>query len=108
MNLPDVVTELVKAQDNFDSFAYANCFSESAVVFDEGQTYNGRSEIKQWIANANEKFKIVMKPIEYTLAGTTGILSAEVSGLFDGSPVVLYYHFELKDGLIQSLKVMVW
>lgn len=106
MNLPDVVSGLVKAQDNFDSFAYANCFSESAVVFDEGQTYNGRYEIKQWIANANEKFKIVMKPIEYTVAGTTGILSAEVSGLFDGSPIVLYYHFELKDGLIQSLKIM--
>lgn len=107
MNLPDVVSELVKAQDNFDSVAYANCFSESAVVFDEGQTYNGRSEIKQWIANANEKFKIVMKPIEYTVSGTTGILSAEVSGLFDGSPVVLDYHFDFKDGLIQSLKVMV-
>lgn len=107
MNLPNVLSEFVKAQDNFDSIAYANCFSETAVVFDEGQTYKGRIEIKQWIADANEKFKTVMKPVEYSEAGTTSILSAEVSGLFDGSPVVLYYHFELKDGLIQSLKVVV-
>jgi hypothetical protein len=107
MNLPVVVAELVKAQDNFDSVAYANCFSETAVVVDEGQTYNGRPDIEQWIADANEKFKIVMKPVEYTAQGTTGILSAEVSGLFDGSPIVLHYHFEFKDGLIQSLKVMV-
>ncbi|MBL7881816.1 MAG: nuclear transport factor 2 family protein, partial [Chryseobacterium gambrini] len=35
MNLPKVITDLVKAQDNFDSTAYTNCFTEAAVVFDE-------------------------------------------------------------------------
>jgi ketosteroid isomerase-like protein len=107
MNLPNVVTKLVKAQDNYDSTAYANCFSETAVVFDEGHTYNGKTEIKKWIAEANEKFKIVMKPINFTQTETTCILTAEVAGSFDGSPVILNYHFELKDGLIQSLKIMV-
>ncbi len=34
------------------------------------------------------------------------ILSAEISGTFEGSPVVLNYHFKLEDGLIQSLKIM--
>ena len=41
MNLPKVILELVKAQDNFDSTAYANCFTDTAVVFDEGKNYQG-------------------------------------------------------------------
>lgn len=105
MNLPKVIADLVKAQDNFDSVAYANCFSETAVVFDEGKTYNGRNEIQNWIADANEQFKTVMKPVGFEEKGTTSILSAEISGTFEGSPVVLNYHFKLVDGLIQSLKI---
>lgn len=45
MNLPKVITDLVKAQDNFDSTAYANCFTETTVVADEGNTYHGKTEI---------------------------------------------------------------
>lgn len=103
MNLPNVISELVKAQDQFNSLAYANCFSETAIVSDEGKTYNGRAEIQQWIQKANEEFKTVMKPLEYSV--TEEILKAEVSGNFDGSPVALTYHFELTNGLIQSLKI---
>ncbi|HLT88918.1 MAG TPA: hypothetical protein VKZ57_15115 [Sphingobacterium sp.] len=97
MNLPKVITDLVKAQDNFDSVAYANCFSKTAVVFDEGKTYNGRKEIENWIANANKQFKTVMKPINFVERKKTNILSAEISGTFEGSPVVLHYHFEIAD-----------
>lgn len=105
MNLPNVIGELVKAQNIHDSMAYANCFSETAVVLDEGKTYTGRNEIEQWIRKANEEFKTKMKPIAYTETGTIDILSAEISGSFDGSPVVLQFHFGLVDGLIQSLKI---
>jgi len=105
MNLPQVIVDLIKAQDNFDSVAYANCFSETAVVFDEGKTHNGRKEIQDWIQKANEKFETVMKPISFEEKGATSILSAEISGAFEGSPIMLHYHFEIIDGLIQSLTV---
>lgn len=105
MNLPKVIAELIKAQDNFDSVAYANCFSETAVMFDEGKTHNGKTEIQYWIAEGNRKYKTVMKPVAYTETGTTGVLSTEISGTFDGSPIVLKFHFEIFDGLIQSLKI---
>ena len=105
MNLPKVVSALVKAQDNYDSIAYANCFSETAVVVDEGKTYNGKKEIKSWIAGANEKYKTIMKPIAFETQGAVCVLSAEISGTFDGSPVILEYCFEIIDGLIQSLKI---
>ncbi|MNK52706.1 hypothetical protein D3C87_716480 [compost metagenome] len=103
MNLPIAIADLTKAQNSFDSVAYSNCFSETAVVFDEGKTHRGKMEIQQWIEKANEAYQAVMKPLEYL--ATEEVLKAEVSGNFPGSPIVLSYHFELKHGLIQSLKI---
>lgn len=105
MNFPNVISDLIKAQGNFDCVAYANCFSETAEFFDEGKTHTGKVEIQNWISKGNEKYKTVMKPIEYTKEGKTDLLSTEISGTFDGSPIVLKYHFEIIDGLIQSLKI---
>lgn len=103
MNLPSVIADLAQAQQNFDSVAYSNCFSETALVFDEGKTHKGKVEIQQWIKKANEEYQILMEPLEYSV--TEKILKAKVSGNFPGSPIVLSYHFELKDGLIQSLRI---
>ncbi|MNJ91833.1 hypothetical protein D3C87_94880 [compost metagenome] len=104
MNLPEVITELVTAQNQFDSKAYAACFSETAVVFDEGKTHIGKSEIENWIEKANQTYRAAMHPVKYSDLEQT--LEAEVSGNFPGSPLVLTYQFELKDGQIQSLKIV--
>ena|SRR6218665_1058156 len=105
MNLPKVIADVVTAQNQFDSSAYANCFSEKAVVFDEGKTHTGRKAIEEWIDESNKKYKSVMKPVAIAHEGKTSILSAECSGTFPGSPVVLKFHFDIKDGLIEALKV---
>lgn len=103
MNLPIIISELVKAQNNFDNRAFANCFTETAVVYDEGKTHHGRIEIENWIAKANTEFKTQMNLLEYN--ERENILSAEISGTFPGSPVVLNYHLKIFDGLIQSMKI---
>jgi hypothetical protein len=105
MNLPKVVAELVETQNNFDSFAYANCFSETAVVFDEGKTHNGKKEIERWIADSNERYKATIKPVGFEEKETESLLMAETSGNFEGSPIVLTYHMKIEDELIQSLTV---
>jgi hypothetical protein len=105
MNLPKVVADLVVAQNNFDSVAYAQCFSVTAVVFDEGKTHKGRKQIEQWIADANERYKAVMKPGGFEENGSGTLLKAEVSGTFPGSPIVMTYHLKIADELIQSLKI---
>lgn len=101
--LPNIVAALVEAQNNFDSSAYADCFAETAVVFDEGKTHQGKTEIKNWIEEANQKYRAVMKPLEYSEAEQT--LKAEVSGTFPGSPLVLTYRFEVKNEEVQSLRI---
>ena len=105
MNLPQVVADLVIAQNNFDSVAYANCFSETAVVVDEGKTHTGRKAIQEWIDDSNKNYKSVMKPLSIVHEGKTSVLSAECSGIFPGSPIVLKFHFDITDGQIQYLKV---
>jgi hypothetical protein len=103
MNLPNIISELVKAQSQFDSHAFADCFTETAVVFDEGKTHNGKIEIENWIEKANKEYKAVMNPLDYN--EEESILSAEISGAFPGSPVVLKYHFELNGELIEALRI---
>ena len=105
MNLPKVVTDLIKAQNEFDAVTYANLFSETAVVFDEGKTHKGRLEIQRWIDHSNKNYQSVMKPLEYTENDTTSILTAECSGTFPGSPIKLKFHFDIVNGQIQHLKV---
>lgn len=103
MNLPNVIAELVKTQNNFDSVAYAKCFTETAIVFDEGKTHHGRKEIEKWIEKANKDYEATMKPLDYSTEKE--ILKVEVSGNFPGSPIILNYHIEITNDLISSLKV---
>lgn len=102
-NLPIVIADLILAQNNFDSIAYSACFNENAVVFDEGKTHKGNTEIQNWIEKAANEYKMVTKPLEYS--DTERTLKAEISGTFPGSPIFLSYHFEFKDQLIESLKI---
>ena len=105
MNLPKVLTDLIKAQNEFDAATYANLFSETAEVFDEGKMHKGRLEIERWIDHSNKNYKSVMKPLEYTENGTSSVLSAECYGIFPGSPITLKFHFDIVAGQIQHLKV---
>lgn len=103
MNLPNVIAKLIKAQNNFDSAAYAQCFTETAIVFDEGKTHKGKTEIEKWIDKSNKEYKATMEPLDYN--ERENILSAEISGSFPGSPIILKFHFDITDGKIQQLKV---
>jgi len=103
MNLPKVIEELIKAQNSYDSEIYAKLFSVNAVVIDEGKTYNGRAEIKDWINNANEKYRTIMRPLAYE--EKEKLLSCEISGNFTGSPITLNYHFKLKGDIIENLEI---
>ena len=105
MNLPKVVSDLVNTQNNFDSVAYASCFSETAIVYDEGKMHTGRKDIEHWIADANERYEAKMQPLSFEEKETESILTVKASGKFDGSPITLSYHLEIADELIQTLKI---
>lgn len=101
MNLPQAVEMLIEAQNNFDAKAYASNFSIKAIVADEGHTYNGRAAVKDWIEEANRKYKAKMKPLSWE----NNVLKTELSGSFPGSPIVVKYKFGFEEELISSLTI---
>jgi hypothetical protein len=105
MELPKLIARYVATQNNYDSEGYTECFTDQAIVNDEGKTHTGKAEIRQWIEESNKKYRSKMKPLNYAESGPNGTLTAEVSGTFPGSPIVLQFHLGLKDDLIDSLKV---
>ncbi len=105
MKLPENIEGFIKAQNELDSIAFANYFKEHATVSDEGSSYSGREEIKQWIQAATEKYNMQLTPIDFTQTGSKGKLAVAVSGTFPGSPAVMNYHLELDGFSIDSLKI---
>lgn len=105
MKLPENIEGFIKAQNEADSTAFANYFTEHATVSDEGSSYSGREEIKGWIEEATKKYNMHTKVIDFTQTGTKGTLTVEASGTFPGSPLVMNYHLEMDGTLISSLRI---
>ncbi|WP_293946151.1 MULTISPECIES: nuclear transport factor 2 family protein [unclassified Sphingobacterium] len=74
MDLPQVIADLITAQNKFDSIAYSNCFCETGIMLDEGRAHIGRTKISQWIIKGNKKYNPVMKPISFEGDENKGVL----------------------------------
>ena len=71
MKLPSIIADLLTAQEKYDSKAFSECFSDDAVVFDEGKTYRGKKEVRQWNEMTNAKYKTKYEPLEVTTISET-------------------------------------
>lgn len=105
MDLPIILKNLLKAQENFDSASYSECFSDDAQVFDEGKTHKGKEEIKDWNEKTNDEYKTKLEAIDIFNEDKMTVLTTKISGTFDGSPIVLKYNFEIENDKISSLKI---
>ena len=106
MKLPKVIADLIAAQDKYDSKAFAENFSNDAIVQDEGKTYQGKTEIRQWSEMTNAKYKTKYEPLEVTTKGDNIILTAKISETFPGSPAIIKYNFGTKNDKIASLRIV--
>jgi ketosteroid isomerase-like protein len=105
MKLPKLLADLLTAQGKYDSKAFAENFSDDAVVHDEGKIYHGKTEIRKWNEMTNAKYKTQYEPLEVSTNGDAITLTAKISGTFPGSPVTIRYSLETKDGKISSLRI---
>jgi hypothetical protein len=103
--LPAVLAELITAQNNHNSHAFAEVFSNNALVHDEGKEYSGKASIKAWNENTNKKYNTRLEPEALQEKGGEIILTVQVSGTFEGSPIVLEYHVHLKGSKIIYLNI---
>ena len=105
MKLPIVIDNYIRASNAHDVKSILSCFSEDAVVRDEGETLRGKKAIEGWIAKTIEKYKFQLKPLSLKEDKVDVVVMLEVSGTFDGSPVTVDYHFTIESDKILSLKI---
>ena len=92
--------------DRGDGEAVSQCFTENAIVKDEGHTYKGRAAIKQWKADTSAKYQYTSEPFECEEKGGEIIVVSHLVGNFPGSPVDLRYFFKVQEEKIVSLKII--
>ena len=105
LNLPKPVAAYFAA-DRGDSEAIAQCFTEDAVVRDEGHTYQGRAAIKKWKADASAKYRYTIEPLACEAKDGKVVVTCRLTGNFPGSPVDLRFFFELEGDKIASLEII--
>ena len=105
LNLPEPVAAYFTA-DKGDSEGLSRCFTEDAVVKDEGHTYNGRAAIKRWKADASTKYQYTCEPLACEQKDSKTVVTSRLTGNFPGSPLDLRFFFELEGGKIASLEII--
>lgn len=94
------------AADRSDGAAVARCFTENAVVKDEGHTYEGLAAIRQWKEDTSLQYTYTSVPFACDAKDGRIMVTSRVSGDFPGSPVDLRYFFILEGDRIASLEIL--
>ena len=106
LKLTRIINDYVTASNAHDVKSILSCFSDDAVVHDERETLHGKKAIEDWIAKTIAKYKFQFKALSIKEDKVdVVIVTVEVSGTFDGSPVTLDYHFTIESDKIRSLTV---
>ena len=99
------VADYVAGANAQDVEAVTACFSEDAVVRDEGKTRQGISAIREWVEEVSGKYRPTVEVIDAAETDGQTIVRGRVSGDFPGSPIELRYSFTLKGEKISRLEI---
>ena len=104
LTLPPAILAYFRA-DSTQHSQLAACFTESAVVKDEGKTHAGREAILRWKAASSRKYAYTVEPLAVAQDGERTIVTGRVTGNFPGSPADLRYSFVLEADKIARLEI---
>ena len=104
LDLPEPIAAYFDA-DKRDGEAVARCFTNQAVVKDEGQTHSGHTAIKAWKTAASAKYSYTSEPFAVEQRDGRYIVRSRLTGNFPGSPVDFRFVFNLERGKIASLEI---
>ena len=94
------------AADSGDGEVVSQCFTENAIVKDEGHTHKGRAAIKEWKTNASAKYQYTSEPFACEENDGMITITSHLVGNFPGSPVDLQFIFKLEGDKIVSLEIV--
>ena len=105
LDLPRLIAAYFTA-DKSDGEAVSQCFTENAVVKDEGHTYNGRLAIRKWKTDTSAKYEYTSEPFACEEKDGKIVVTSRLTGNFPGSPVNLRFFFRLEGDRIESLEIV--
>jgi len=88
-----------------DATTLARCFTNDAVVKDEGHTHSGLPAIVKWRSDVSTQYTFTSEPLALEETDGVVVVTSRLTGNFPGSPVVLRYRFRLERGKIAALEI---
>jgi hypothetical protein len=105
-DLPAVVLRYQDAHDRHDADGALATFAPDAIVTDDGHTYRGRVEIRDWLSRASVEFTYTRTVIDtIQLDDGTWLVTNHLEGDFPGGVVDLRYRFVVSGGLLSKLDI---
>ena len=105
LSLPESIAHYFAADLAGDASAVARCFTQDAVVRDEGGTFVGVAEIQQWNTQAKAKYHYTVEPLSVNAQQGEFVVVGRVAGDFPGSPINLRHIFRIAGDKITSLEI---
>lgn len=105
--LPEAIEAYFSADRDGGVDAVLSCFTDDAIVKDEGETHAGKDAIPRWKAGASRKYTYTVEPISIATEGPRTVVTSHMVGDFPGSPVDLRYLFVLTGARISHLEIVV-
>lgn len=106
IELPPAIINYFAADKGGNAKAVSECFTDSAVLKDEGHTYNGRDAIERWMSDSSQKYSYTVEPFAIVTKGDRIVVTSHLTGEFPGSPVDLRYMFVLAGEKIAELEIV--
>jgi len=105
-NLPTVITAYLSAHEVRDVEPALVCLTDDAVVVDEGHTYRGKPEIRDWLARAGAEYTYTTDLVATQRVDDRRYVAVHhLEGDFPGGAVDLRFRFTLRDNHIAELVI---
>jgi ketosteroid isomerase-like protein len=104
--LPEAINTYLAAHHARDFDTAVSYYTDDATVIDEGRTYHGPGQIRDWLQRSAREYTYTIK-----LTGAQKVDNARyvaihhVEGNFPGGVVDLRFRFTLRDGSISQLTI---
>ena len=105
LKLPEPLSAYFAASNAHDSDALVVCFAANATVHDEGKDMHGLDAIRSWNVESVRKYQMKIGPTAVQAADGRTVVTAQVAGTFDGSPIELEFSFKIAGAKIEALEI---
>lgn len=107
--LPKVIQDFIAASNKPDLDAYVDCFSEDALVLDEGKEWAGKAAIKRWSDEHHFGANVTLDPQKDRQHEAETMVVFKVDGDFDKTglpdPLYLDFYFQIRNHKIKQLAI---